>query len=98
MAPLPTTENRTMRILIVLFAASSLSGCAAALVTGAVVGTTAKVATTAVGGVTKVAVGTTKLAYHGTKAVVTAGRDEPRTVDCADLPDPKPQTCLDFTD
>ncbi len=87
-----------MRILIVLLAALSLSGCAAAIITGAVVGTTAKVATTAVGGAAKVAVGTTKLAYRGTKAIATAGRDEPRTVDCADIPDPKPQTCLDFND
>ena len=69
-----------MRLLIVLFAAISLSGCAAAIVTGAVVGTTAKVATTAVGGAAKVAVGTTKLAYRGGKAIVTAGQEEARTV------------------
>ncbi len=87
-----------MRLLIVLIAASSLCGCATALVTGAVVGTTAKVATTAVGGAAKVAVGTTKLAYRGTRAVVTAGSEEPRMVDCDDLPYPKPQTCLDFDD
>ena len=51
-----------------------LSGCAATAVTGAVIGTTAKVGVMAAKGAGKVAVGTGKLAYRGTKAGVNLAR------------------------
>ena len=53
-------------IFLVLFI-TSLQGCAAAMVTGAVVGTTVGATKLAVKG----GVGATKLAYKGTKAAVT---------------------------
>ncbi|EFL91055.1 hypothetical protein [Ahrensia sp. R2A130] len=52
--------------VVVLCSAFALHGCAAAVVTGAVVGTTVGAAKLAVKGT----VGAGKLAYRGTKAVV----------------------------
>ncbi len=55
-----------MRIILIGLCALSLSGCATAVVTGAVVGTAATATKVAVKGT----VGAGKLAYRGTKAVV----------------------------
>ena len=68
-----------MRIALPLAFAFALSGCATAMVTGAVVGTTAKVGVFAVKTTAKAAVGTGKLVYRGAKAVLSDDCDE---VDC----------------
>ena len=56
-----------LRHLIILAAAMHLTGCATAMVTGAVVGTATKATSLAVKGT----IGATKLAYRGTKAAVS---------------------------
>ena len=69
-----------IRAYVIVLFGLSLSGCATAMVTGAVVGTAA----TATKVVVKTGVGAGKLAYKGTKAVVKGGAalvsdDEPET-------------------
>lgn len=62
-----------LRVLVIL-APLALSGCAAAAIGGAVVGTTAKVGAFAVKTTAKTAWGAGKLAYRGTKAGVNLAR------------------------
>ena len=68
-----------MRFILPLACAFLLCGCATAMVTGAVVGTTAKVGALAVKTTAKAAVGTGKLVYRGAKAVMS---DDCDGIDC----------------